>query len=397
MVSKQILFISWEGGMGHITRDVAIAAELRKQRPDIKLSWLASPMATHVLDEVREALLPESSLSVDYNAVGEQALGEFSVNILKFVLYCGKAWAHNVKLFKDIIAKYDFDLIIGDESYEVLMALDSGKTEVRCPFIMIHDLIGVTPMSWNPLEWLISYWQNWKWAKFKTQDRKILNFFIGEPEDVPDERFGWLLSNKRDWAAANCKFLGYVIRFDPKQYQDQEAVRADLGYDKQPLVICALGGSSAGKELLQLCGHSFSLVKRHIPSIRMVMVCGTRLSAKSLNLPEGIDVREYVPNLYKHFAASDLAVIVGGGTSATELTALKRPFLYFPLERQFEQQLLIPHRLSRHGAGTRMDYRETTPEILAEQIVANLGAKTQIAPIPVDGAKKAVKYISQLI
>ena len=109
MVSKKILFISWEGGMGHITRDVAIAAELRRQRPDIELSWLASPMASHVLDEGREALLPESSLSVDYNAVGEKALGEFSVNILKFVLYCGKAWARNVKLFKDVIAKMIID------------------------------------------------------------------------------------------------------------------------------------------------------------------------------------------------------------------------------------------------------------------------------------------------
>ena len=397
MVSKKILFISWEGGMGHITRDVAIAAELRRQRPDIELSWLASPMASRVLDEEREALLPESSLSVDYNAVGEKALGEFSVNILKFVLYCGKAWARNVRLFTDVIAKYDFDLIIGDESYEVLMALDSGKTEIRCPFIMIHDLIGVTAMSWNPLERLLSYWQNWKWARFKTQDRTILNFFVGEPEDVPDEKFGWLLRNKRDWAVANCKFLGYVIRFDPEQYQDKEAVRADLGYDKRPLVICALGGSSAGKELLELCGRSLPLVKRHIPSIRMVMVCGTRLSGKSLDLPEGIDVREYIPNLYQHFAASDLAVIVGGGTSVTELTALKTPFFYFPLEKQFEQQILIPHRLSRHRAGIRMDYRQTTPEILAEQILANIGTEAQFAPIPVDGAQQAVRYISQLI
>ena len=41
-----------------------------------------------------------------------------------------------------------------------------------------------------------------------------------------------------------------------------------------------------------------------------------------------------------------------------ELTAQKRPFLYFPLRRHFEQNFHVRHRLERYGAGHRMDYEE---------------------------------------
>jgi len=396
-MAKKVLFVSWEGGMGHITRDLAIAAELHKQRSDIELSWLASPMATPLLEENGESLLPESNLSVDYNDVGERALGEFSVNILKFVLYCGKAWAQNVRLFRQVVSKYDFDLVIGDESYEVLMAIDSGTAELQCPFVMIHDLIGVTAMTWNPVERLLSYLQNWQWSHFKTQNNVISNFFVGEPEDIPNERFGLLLRNKRQWARDNCRFLGYVLRFDPDEYKDPEQIKTQLGYNRGPLVVCALGGSSAGKELLDLCGRSFPLIRKQLPNVQMVLVCGARLSPRSLDLPTEANIRQYVPDLYKHFAASDLTVIVGGGTSATELTALNRPFLYFPLDRQFEQQILIPERLARHKAGIRMDYRKTSPESLARQVFTHIGTKPQYAAIPANGAQKAAQYISEVV
>jgi UDP:flavonoid glycosyltransferase YjiC (YdhE family) len=117
---------------------------------------------------------------------------------------------------------------------------------------------------------------------------------------------------------------------------------------------------------------------------------------KSLHVPDEIEVRGYVPDLYEHFAASDLAVVVGGGTSTIELVALNRPFLYFPLEEQFDQQINIAGRLERLGAGVKMRYFQTTPESLAEQILANLGKEVSYPQVPIDGARKAAQYISEL-
>lgn len=54
-----------------------------------------------------------------------------------------------------------------------------------------------------------------------------------------------------------------------------------------------------------------------------------------------MEVRGYVDRLYEHFAVSDLAVVQAGGTTTLELTALRRPFLYFPVEEHFEQRVHV--------------------------------------------------------
>ena len=55
----------------------------------------------------------------------------------------------------------------------------------------------------------------------------------------------------------------------------------------------------------------------------------------------GLEVHAYVHGLYQHLAASDLAVVQGGLTTCMELTAARRPFLYFPLAHHFEHTVAI--------------------------------------------------------
>src|SRR5437588_12085075 len=100
----------------------------------------------------------------------------------------------------------------------------------------------------------------------------------------------------------------------------------------------------------------------------MVVVAGPRIDPASLPAPEGVEVRTYVPDLSRHLAVCDLAVVQGGLTTTMELTANNRPFLYFPLRHHFEQNFHVPHRLDRHRAGRRMDYATSTPETIAAAI-----------------------------
>jgi predicted glycosyltransferase len=44
-----------------------------------------------------------------------------------------------------------------------------------------------------------------------------------------------------------------------------------------------------------------------------------------------------------------------------------------------------------------MEYRHTTPEMLAQAILKNIGRKVDAQSIPFDGAKKAAEIISEFL
>ena len=50
-MNKRILFISGSLGLGHVTRDIAIANEIRSLRDDVEIRWLAAHPTSHVLEE----------------------------------------------------------------------------------------------------------------------------------------------------------------------------------------------------------------------------------------------------------------------------------------------------------------------------------------------------------
>ena len=118
------------------------------------------------------------------------------------------------------------------------------------------------------------------------------------------------------------------------------------------------------------------------------VVAGPRIDPDSLPRHDGLEVVGYVHNLYRHLAACDLAVVRGGLATTMELTAARRPFIYFPLERHFEQSLLVTHRLDRYSAGRRMDYATTSPSDIADAIADEIGRAVDSVPVANDGAAR---------
>jgi hypothetical protein len=80
-----------------------------------------------------------------------------------------------------------------------------------------------------------------------------------------------------------------------------------------------------------------------------------------------------------------------------ELTANRRPFLYFPLAHHFEQNFHVAHRLDRYRAGRRMDYASSDPAAIAEAITAEIGRPVDYRPVATDGAARAAKLIADLL
>jgi len=124
----------------------------------------------------------------------------------------------------------------------------------------------------------------------------------------------------------------------------------------------------------------------------MVLVCGPRLPAESVRAPNNVEVLGYIPRLHEIYACCDVAVVQCGASSTTELCALRRPFIYFPIAGHFEQEA-VASRLVRYGAGRRMSLKGTTPESLAEAIRREYERIVVYGPMPIDGAVKAAAHI----
>lgn len=411
LVTRNVLFVSGSIGLGHVTRDLAIATELRRQRPDVRLVWLAGDPARQVLQTAGETLVPECERYADETSFVEAVAGRFRVSFfnpigvltspraIRALWRLARGQRANVAIFKEVTARERFDLIVADEAYELALALLLKPALRRRPFVAICDFVGFDATSWNPLEWIPIQLSGWWVSRLAKRFPHIfdLTIMVGEEKDVPDKPFGLFSPNRRVLARELLEYVGYVCPFDPADYQDRAALRKRLAYGPEPLVICSIGGTAVGKALLELCGRAYPLLRKQLPALRMELICGPRLSPDSLDVPDGVGRRGYVHALYEHVAACDLAVVQGGGTTTTELTALRRPFLYFPLEGHFEQRIHVAGRLERHGAGVRLEYREMTPEKLADIILANVGREVRYPPIATDGAKNAAALLCELM
>jgi len=399
--SKRALYISSPIGLGHAQRDVAIARELRQLHPDLEIDWLAQDPVTRVLEAEGERIHPASTFLANESRHIESESAEHD-------LHCFQAWRRmdeillaNFMVFHEVAEREQYDVWLGDEAWELDYYLHENPELKRAAYVWLTDFVGWLPMpDGGPHEAYLTADYNAEMIEHiaryrRTRDRAL---FVGNPGDIVPERFGPDLPMIREWTEQHFDFTGYISGFDPAQFADRQRLRDKLGYqpDEQVCVV-TVGGSGVGAHLLRRIVEAFPLAKQQLAALRMIVVAGPRIDPASLPTAEGLEIRAYVHNLYRHLAACDIAVVQGGLTTAMELTASQRPFLYFPLRHHFEQNFHVRYRLERYRAGRRMDFAEDGPEQIAAAIAEELGRTVDYLPVETDGARQAALAISALL
>jgi len=398
---KRALYISSPIGLGHAQRDVAIARELRALVSGLEIDWLAQDPVTHVLEAEGERVHPASAELANESSHIESESAEHD-------LHCFQAWrrmdeilVNNFMVFHDLVEAEPYDLWIGDEAWELDYYLHENPELKRAAYCWLTDFVGWLPMSdGGDREAFLTADYNAEMvehiARFpRLRDRAI---FVGNPDDLVPDRLGPELPLIRDWTEQHFDFAGYVTGFDPAAFTDREALRAELGYrEDERVCIVTVGGSGVGNHLLRRVIEAHPLAAAHVPGLRTIVVTGPRIEPGSLPQHGGLEVVGYVHNLYRHLAACDLAVVQGGLTTAMELTANRRPFLYFPLKHHFEQNFHVRHRLERYGAGRYMDIDASPPEVIAAAIAQEIGRDVDYLPVETDGARRAAERIAEML
>ena len=398
---KRALYISSPIGLGHAQRDASIADELRKLHPDLEIDWLAQHPVTAVLEARGEQIHPASAFLANESRHIESESAEHDLHCFQAIRRMDEILLSNFMVFHDLVRDEQYDLWIGDEAWELDYYLHENPEQKRTPYAWLTDFVGWLPMpDGGDHEAFLTGDYNEEMiehiARFpRLRDQAV---FVGNPEDIVPERFAPHLPEIRAWTEEHYGFAGYVTGFDPAEFADRAALKDKLGYNEDEQVcIVTVGGSGVGGDLLRRVIAAFPAAKELVAALRMIVVAGPRIDPATLPAHEGLEVRAYVHQLYRHLAACDLAVVQGGLTTSMELTANRRPFLYFPLRHHFEQNFHVRHRLARYDAGRCMDFDAETPDTIAAAIAETIGQEVDYRPVESDGAARAAALIAPLL
>jgi pimeloyl-ACP methyl ester carboxylesterase/predicted glycosyltransferase len=397
----RVLYLSSPIGLGHARRDLAIADELRTLRPDIQVDWLTQHPVTEMLAKQGERIHPACRWLANESAHIEDECGEHDLQVFQAYRRMDEILCANFGVLHDVLAEEHYDLVIGDEAWETDYYLHENPELKRTGFVWLTDFVGWLPMpSGGADEQALTADYNAEMveqiARYpRIRDRSL---FVGDPEDVVPHSFGPGLPSIREWTQEQYDFVGYLSGVSAVPDADWAGVRAELGYrDDERVCVVTVGGTGVGAALLRRVIAAYPTVHRAMPELRMVVVAGPRIDLRSLPAEPGLDMRSFVPDLWRHLAVCDVAVVQGGLTTTMELVANRRPFVYVPLRNHFEQQVHVRHRLERYGAGRSADYDELRPDALCELIAGELARPVTSRPVDGGGAARAAALIADLM
>jgi pimeloyl-ACP methyl ester carboxylesterase/UDP:flavonoid glycosyltransferase YjiC (YdhE family) len=400
--ARRILWLSSPVGLGHIQRDIAVARTIRELHPDITVDFLAADPADRVVAALGERLHPATRLYLNESAHFEGWARDHELHAFNALWDMDEILAANFMTFADVVERDNYDLWVADEGWDLDYFLHENPELKRAPYVFVTDFIGILPMREDPAS--VEFRRAWEKNAENIDHLRVhpdvrdLSLLVGDEEDVLDRPFGPDLPNMRQWAREHFAFSGYTYHFDPADYRDKAGLRRELGFrDDERVILVSVGGTAVGHNLLRKCAQAFTLIAHRIPDTRMLLVAGPRLSPDELPHGPRLDVRPFVPQLFRHHAAAHLAIVQGGLTTTMELAAFQTPFLYFPLRNHWEQQFLVTRRLDRLGAGVRMDYDRTSAEELGAAILDHLGKPVHYRDVPAGGTERAARMIANLL
>ncbi|MCR9111091.1 MAG: alpha/beta fold hydrolase [Rhodobacteraceae bacterium] len=399
--AKRALYLSSPIGLGHARRDLAVAHELRKLHPDLQVDWLAQDPVTRFLDANEETIHPASRMLANESAHIEAEAGEHDLHAFQAIRNMDEILIKNFMVFQETLEEEAYDLVIADEAWDVDHYWHEHPELKRAPIAWFTDFVGWVPFVENgPREAFLTTDYNEEMighveGRPDVRDRAI---FVGRPEDIVDLSFGEGLPRMRDWIPRHYAFSDYIIGTHPQAFGSREDLRAEFGYDDgRKTCIVAVGGSGVGATLIRRILAAYPMAKAKIPELRMIVVVGPRLNPAAFDVPAGVELRAFVPDLDRHLAACDLALVQGGLTTCMELAAAGTPFLYFPLRNHFEQNFHVPARLDRYNAGRRMIFAESGPDEIAQAMLEELKFPKTPHPVAADGAARAAEMLADML
>lgn len=178
-------------------------------------------------------------------------------------------------------------------------------------------------------------------------------------------------------SGSNVIYVGPIVR-DARGTRD--ALRKQFGFSRRTIVV-SVGGTAAGSFLVEKTVRAYGSLKNRLDA-DLVIVPGPLLK-----IPESPDYRNlgFVDNLHEIIYAADLVISLAGRSTMDESIAFGTPGIFIPIKNHFEQE---------QGA-MRLGYKYDDVFRIETLIEEKLGEK-RLDGAGSAGAEKAAKIISSM-
>ncbi len=188
-----MLYVSSPIGLGHVRRDLAIVDELRQLQPDLQVDWLAQDPVTSVLEREGETIHPASEwLASESGHFASEACGH-DLHCFQALRRMDEILVANFMLFQEVVEEGMYDLVVGDEAWDVDHYWHENPELKRGAHVWLTDFVGYLPMpDGGDHEAFLTADYNAEMIEHiadfpRIRDRSI---FVGNHDDVVPDTFG---------------------------------------------------------------------------------------------------------------------------------------------------------------------------------------------------------------
>ena len=371
--NQKVLFFTSPIGLGHATRDIAIAEKLKHIVKD-EILFISGGAAYDLIS--KEGFQALNLYRPPPFTVDSGKLRNSFVWLMKYIIY----YKRSKKIAEEVIRKdvHKYPLIVSDEDFASIAVSQNSNLSKS---ILIYDMVeptasghGITSNYRN-----INIENNVGETHFasgflhifeKKMNRSMRNL-IKKCDKVIIPDFG---DNN-----ANLVFVGPIVR---EVKSDRKSLRNNFGFTRKTILVCA-GGTDAGRHLIQKSLEAYGNLKKRL-DVDLILVPGPNLE---LNDSDDFYNLGFVDNLHEYIYASDLVISLAGRSTIDESTEYGTPGIFIPIKNHFEQE----------QNAIRLGYKYEDISKLESLIEEKLGMNHQNPILNSRGAEVTAKIISELL
>ncbi|MFW9842537.1 MAG: hypothetical protein ACFFES_16695 [Candidatus Thorarchaeota archaeon] len=144
-MNKRILLNCGSLGLGHVTRDIAIANEIRSNPGEADIHWSSANPVSLLLEKRGTPPRPEASGYLDENHIAKLLARGLKPNLFRFAVAFQRQRQHNIDPGVRVTTRDEYGLPFGDETYDLVTAFIKARAGSSLPLSCLAIL-----SAWMP-------------------------------------------------------------------------------------------------------------------------------------------------------------------------------------------------------------------------------------------------------